>query len=78
MTSLKVLENGPYLLNGDLTIEYADGHTEKRSGVTALCRCGESNNKPMCDGGHAACGFRDAARGRADGTGASEEDRASA
>ncbi len=25
--------------------------------VIALCRCGESANKPFCDGAHKACGF---------------------
>jgi CDGSH-type Zn-finger protein len=25
--------------------------------VTALCRCGQSKNKPFCDGAHKSCGF---------------------
>ena len=26
--------------------------------VTALCRCGQSQNKPYCDGSHRACNFQ--------------------
>ncbi len=31
---------------------------EVRNRVT-LCRCGQSKNKPLCDGTHAAAGFRE-------------------
>ena len=24
----------------------------------ALCRCGQSNNQPMCDGTHKSCNFK--------------------
>lgn len=43
---IKSSENGPNLV-------MVDGKT-----VAALCRCGESKNKPYCDGTHAKIGFR--------------------
>jgi CDGSH-type Zn-finger protein len=52
--------SGPLWVRGGIPIESAaDGHVyESRNRVT-LCRCGQSRNKPFCDGTHAAIGFRD-------------------
>jgi CDGSH-type Zn-finger protein len=41
---IQVLENGPILVQVN---------DEK----LALCRCGQSANKPHCDGAHARCNF---------------------
>lgn len=50
--SVAVLENGPYAVRGDLRVAGAP------AGVRAtLCRCGQSGNKPYCDGAHAAAKF---------------------
>lgn len=51
--SIKVMENGPYLVKGTFTLEMPDGKKEEKTGNTALCRCGRSKNKPYCDGSHA-------------------------
>lgn len=54
-----VTYNGPLYLRGDLEI---DGAEEDMEGVrfrAALCRCGESKNKPFCDNTHEDVGFRD-------------------
>lgn len=48
--------NGPYLLKGDFRILDADG-SEREGNTAALCRCGQSSNKPFCDGSHRAAGF---------------------
>ena len=43
---------GPLWIRGQVEIESIDGIIyEKRNRVT-LCRCGKSQNKPLCDGSH--------------------------
>lgn len=49
--------SGPLWLRGGIAVISADGEEyEVRSRVT-LCRCGQSKNKPFCDGTHAAIKF---------------------
>jgi CDGSH-type Zn-finger protein/uncharacterized Fe-S cluster protein YjdI len=51
-------QHGPLLVQGAFALRSAD-HAHIRYGEkTALCRCGQSNNKPFCDGSHKAIGFR--------------------
>lgn len=51
--------SGPVWVRGGIPITGADGAAyEVRNRVT-LCRCGESKNKPFCDGSHIKAGFRD-------------------
>jgi len=50
--------SGPVWLRGGVQLIAADGfHYEVRNRMT-LCRCGASNNKPFCDGTHAAIKFK--------------------
>jgi CDGSH-type Zn-finger protein len=50
--------SGPLWLRGGIAVISSDGYQyEVRNRVT-LCRCGASQNKPFCDGTHAAIGFR--------------------
>jgi CDGSH-type Zn-finger protein len=50
--------SGPVWLRGGIPVVSADGFEyEVRNRVT-LCRCGQSKNKPFCDGTHAAIKFR--------------------
>lgn len=54
-----VANNGPLYLRGELEI---DGASEQMHGVryrAALCRCGQSSNKPFCDNTHETSGFAD-------------------
>ncbi len=59
-TRIEVIPNGPLLVYGNLTVQLRDGNTETRNKVTAFCRCGQSKNKPFCDGSHIGAGFEDA------------------
>jgi CDGSH-type Zn-finger protein len=68
---IKVTEDGPYLVTGDVPIAEqtigtdADGESETwlegeplhRHAHQALCRCGSSHAKPFCDGTHVESGF---------------------
>ena len=54
---IEVVENGPLLVYGNLSVKNAAGEETKRSRVTAFCRCGQSGNKPFCDGSHITNGF---------------------
>jgi CDGSH-type Zn-finger protein len=70
-TGISVTTNGPYLVTGGLPITrrrpVVSEHGEPMTWQTmsaieapdtvALCRCGQSSNKPFCDGTHAVVGF---------------------
>ena len=49
--------NGPLRLTGNLEICAGTGRVVKRVEGALLCRCGQSNAKPFCDGSHRAAGF---------------------
>ncbi len=51
--------NGPYLVKGLATFMNSRGEAIAIQETMALCRCGESKNKPFCDGSHAKVGFED-------------------
>ncbi len=55
---IKRAPNGPLLVNGSFTLRAGSGRAGWRGTKAALCRCGESKNKPFCDGAHAAIGFQ--------------------
>jgi CDGSH-type Zn-finger protein len=56
--TIKVNENGPYVVSGTFTLVDKDGNkfTVEKAAV-ALCRCGQSSEKPFCDGTHKHCNF---------------------
>ena len=60
-TKITVNSNGPLKVEGDFEIVDPQGQTFGLAGRTAvsLCRCGQSANKPFCDGSHKTTGFTD-------------------
>jgi len=55
---VEVTPNGPLLVYGNLVVRTAQGGETRKSQVTAFCRCGQSKNKPFCDGSHVGAGFQ--------------------
>lgn len=62
-TTITPLDNGPNLVKGPVKLVDADGNEFQLKGKTvALCRCGNSNTKPFCDGTHVKIGFKSSDR----------------
>ncbi len=58
-TQIGAIDDGPLLVSGSIPVTTgADVQLEVRNRIT-LCRCGASNNKPLCDGSHREAGFTD-------------------
>ncbi len=55
---VKPVPDGPLLINGNVTVVSSSGRQSWRGDKAALCRCGESNDKPFCDGTHKKIGFK--------------------
>lgn len=51
--------NGPLFVRGLAEIVDGEGRVLLRDTRMALCRCGASSHKPLCDGSHARVGFED-------------------
>ncbi|MDA9820424.1 (4Fe-4S)-binding protein [Salibacteraceae bacterium] len=56
---LEVLKDGPLKISGEVKVKHSDGREEVREKATFLCRCGQSSNKPYCDGAHSKTGFKE-------------------
>ena len=65
-TKVTIFNNGPIRLEGDFTIEDAEGNAYGLAGrsVISLCRCGMAENKPFCDGSHGRNGFTSQCKAR--------------
>ena len=64
---IRIRDNGPFVVEGPVTIVDAEGTEFVLSAdkpAIALCRCGDSKNRPFCDGSHKECGFESADRAK--------------
>ena len=55
--AVAVIENGPIWVRGGVQVVAADGEGYEVRNRQTLCRCGQSQNKPFCDGSHKEFGF---------------------
>jgi CDGSH-type Zn-finger protein len=57
---IRLRPNGPLVVEGPVTIVDQNGASfalNKDKPAIALCRCGQSQNRPFCDGSHRTAGF---------------------
>lgn len=62
--TIQLVENGPLYVRGQVRISSEDGTVLLQDTRLALCRCGASNNKPLCDNSHLHIGFHAPSAGR--------------
>lgn len=55
--SVEVVDDGPLHCRGDLRLQVIGQDEPLEETRVALCRCGQSQNKPYCDNAHLEAGF---------------------
>jgi len=55
---VETVPNGPLLVYGNIIVKEPNGQEVHKNRVTAFCRCGQSSNKPYCDGTHTKIDFK--------------------
>ncbi len=63
---IRIRDHGPLVVEGPVNLTDGEGNSisvpdQSKSNI-ALCRCGDSANKPFCDGSHRDSGFSSAIR----------------
>jgi CDGSH-type Zn-finger protein len=56
--TVKPMRNGPLMIKGEYLLQDGQGGETEGNGIVLLCRCGNSENKPYCDGSHKRVGFK--------------------
>jgi len=54
---VEATDNGPVVLRGNLRLMDATGDVVAQMSRCILCRCGQSKEKPFCDGTHQQINF---------------------
>lgn len=72
MATIELTQDGPLVVKGVAKLGNSHGEAIAAPDPFYLCRCGNSANKPFCDGSHQGTGFK------ADGFAASDSAAASA
>jgi len=57
---IRISADGPLYFRGQIQIDAEDGCALLSSSSVEICRCGTSQNKPLCDGSHSKIGFSEA------------------
>ncbi len=57
--SVRIMKDGPIVVEGSFKIIGANDETLKPALMTSFCRCGNSKSMPYCDGTHRKTGFTD-------------------
>ncbi len=58
--TIRLRDPGPLVDDGPVKLIDAEGNTyeiDSSKPAVALCRCGQSQRRPFCDGTHKSCGF---------------------
>lgn len=56
---IDILPDGAMIIRGTVKVRFANGETRVLRNINSFCRCGNSGNKPFCDGSHYGSGYRD-------------------
>lgn len=59
--TISIVPDGPVYIRGNIELQDADGEVLLKDTRMAVCRCGQSANKPLCDNSHLEDDFTAAA-----------------
>ncbi|GAB3800787.1 CDGSH iron-sulfur domain-containing protein [Virgibacillus kimchii] len=61
---IKVNDHGSLRITGEVELVDKEGNFFETKKSFSLCRCGNSSNKPFCDGTHRKIGFKSTPRAK--------------